>query len=545
MLDAARREKVGFVVADADDLKALGELVKKVQEERLFLRQSNNAIHRYKKAKKYTYAAEMKARRTESQERLKPLEERLAAAMSPLRELPEGTVHLQAATSVKPGLSLLLPNEQHAQVRSLLDNYRRGVSVAPKAGLIGDGVGLLVFVAQLVNLMQVRKEVMAQPDQGKVKTPYLSSLLTTAAAGFGAAQGIADTALNAQATELAKNLKAVELKAVHVQMGKLHIGLGAVGYVAGMIAATMSLNSSHGKWLNAAREGNTFAQTGAMLSMMGNSGFMVANTYGLVETGVAAQRVLAVAVQPEKRIAAWAAAGVRLSAVFFRVNVVGILSTALELSGNWFHNRNDLSRHDRWLQTTPWSQLPEQRLSQPIEKFQTRLHAQVKAPKIEVLLSPKNDQDIQSKRVRLHFPMTSSDDLMKPLNSNAAKTMLKIGAYKVRTHTTKGPNVERWSVVSDSLFENILRVQVFPLILELEVPTNWSHPTATEQDDLVITAMFGDLCPHDENYELNVYQLRAPIYGSTEQLADIHLEPQGEECNYLLIRSLELPQKEN
>lgn len=544
MLDAARREKASFVVADADDLKALGQLVKALQEDRTLLRKLNNEVRRYNKAKNYSYASDLKAVRTDTQGRLSVVETKLATLLSPLHNLPDGAMHLQTATTAKPGLALVLPNEQHMQVRSLLDNYRRGVNIAPKVGLIGDGVGLLVFVAQLVNLVQVRREVTAQLEHEKDRTPYLSSLLTTVAAGFGAAQGIADTALGAHASELANSLKGGELKRVHVQMGKLHIGLGAFGYSAGMIAATMSLNSSHSKWLNAAREGNGGAQTGAMLSMMGNTGFITSNAYGLRETGVAVKNVLAVALQPEKRLAAWAAAGVRLSTVFFRVNMVGILSTALELSGVWLHNRNNLSRHDRWLQTTPWSQFPKLRLSQPLAEFQKRLHAQIKAPKIEVLVIPKNDQNVKSKRVHLHFPMTSGDDLKKPLDSNAPKSMLRIGAYKVRTHTTKGRQVERWFVVSDPLFENVLIAQVFPLILELEVPAEWSEPSATEHEDLVITAMFGDLRPQDGNYELNIYQLRAPLYGSTEQLTDIHLEPQGETCNYLLIQPLELPQKE-
>jgi hypothetical protein len=545
MLDAARREKVSFQVADADDLKALGKLVKEVQEERQYLRYLNNEIRSDKKAKKYSYAQDMKDRRTQTQERLKPLEERLAGAMSPLRELPDRAVHLQAATSVKPGLALVLQNEQHVQVRSLMENYRLGVSVAPKAGLIGDGVGLLVFVAQLVNFVQVWREVKNSSDEQKGLSPILSPLVTTAAAGFGAVQGMADTALNAQATHLSKALKAAELKSVHVQMGKLHIGLGTAGYFVGAVASLININASHSNWLNAAREGNVGAQAGAALSMAGSSGYFLSNGYGLQQSGMALKNVLDVIWQPEARAAAWAIAGPRLATVFFRTTVAGILFTALELSGTWLYNRYNLSRHDRWLQSTPWSQFPEQRLSLPIETFQTHLHAQAKAPKIEVLVSPKNDQGVQSKRVRLHFPITSHDDLMNPLNSNAAKTMLQIGAYKVRTHTIKGPEVERWSVVTDSLFEDIQIIQAFPLILESEVPADWSRPTATEQDDVVITAMFGDLRPQDGNYELNIYQLRAALYGSSEQLADIHLKPQGDECNYLSVKPLQLPHKDD
>ena len=57
--------------------------------------------------------------------------------------------------------------------------------------------------------------------------------------------------------------------------------------------------------------------------------------------------------------------------------------------------------------------------------------------------------------------------------------------------------------------------------------------------------MFGDLRPEIGNYELNIYQLRASLYDSSEPLADINLEPQGEECNYLLVQPRQLPQKED
>jgi hypothetical protein len=94
---------------------------------------------------------------------------------------------------------------------------------------------------------------------------FASSVFATTAAGFGAAQGIADTALSAHATELAMNLKKAELMNVHVQMGKLHISLGLVGYLAGVAAASMSLSSSYNNWQDATRRGNREAQVGATL----------------------------------------------------------------------------------------------------------------------------------------------------------------------------------------------------------------------------------------------------------------------------------------
>ena len=106
--------------------------------------------------------------------------------MSPLAELQGETTHLQAPAPGKPGLALVFPPRQHAEVRSVLENYRRGVKVAPKAGLLGDGAGLLVFVAQVVNLVQVTREVYSQPEQTKYLW-LIGPAAATAAAGFGAA----------------------------------------------------------------------------------------------------------------------------------------------------------------------------------------------------------------------------------------------------------------------------------------------------------------------------------------------------------------------
>jgi hypothetical protein len=229
-------------------------------------------------------------------------EAQLSRFISPIGALPEDTTHLQAASSGKPGLTLVFPPQQHAEMRSLLDNYRNGVTVAPKAGLLGDGAGLLVFVAQVVNFLQVRSEVDAIPGDNGDRRAYWNSMAATVAAGFGAAQGITDTALSAHAAELGKNLNKAELMGVHVQMGKLHISLGIVGYLGGVAAASMSLASSYNNWQDAVRNGNRKAQAGATLSMLGNSGFIASNSYGATQTAIAFKHVLATARHSRRRL---------------------------------------------------------------------------------------------------------------------------------------------------------------------------------------------------------------------------------------------------
>ena len=190
-------------------------------------------------------------------------------------------------------------------------------------------------MVQALNLWQVMAETFTEHQRSRM--PFFSALMATGAAGFAAAQGVFDTALTARSAVLAKGLQNHAVAHVHVQMGKLHIGLGGMTYVLGAIAASTSLYSYQSNWEQAVRSGSGGAQAGAIMSMAGSGGLLTSNLYGLSSTVSAAYAVL-MAEHGAARTAAWAAAGVRLSSVFFRVNLVGALFTALELGGNYLYN---------------------------------------------------------------------------------------------------------------------------------------------------------------------------------------------------------------
>ncbi|HEX8543988.1 MAG TPA: toxin VasX, partial [Pseudomonas sp.] len=155
LLDAARREGVTFVVGNAEDAKHAGKTVEEVLGLRRQLTSVKSVAQHRKSQDKFWYltpqAQSFKDREHVLKLSLQEQEAQLARFISPIGALPEDATHLQAASSGKPGLTLVFPPQQHAEMRSLLDNYRNGVTVAPKAGLLGDGAGLLVFVAQVVN----------------------------------------------------------------------------------------------------------------------------------------------------------------------------------------------------------------------------------------------------------------------------------------------------------------------------------------------------------------------------------------------------------
>ncbi|MEB0048865.1 hypothetical protein QN373_26375, partial [Pseudomonas sp. Dout3] len=107
------------------------------------------------------------------------------------------------------------------------------------------------------------------------------------------------------------------LESVHVQMGKMHIGLGFFTYGLGLVSSLSSLNTQHQNWQQATRSGNRAAQNSAALATVGASGMVTVNTYGLSHTVHASFKVMT-AGSAAARTAAWAAAGTRLSTVFFR-----------------------------------------------------------------------------------------------------------------------------------------------------------------------------------------------------------------------------------
>jgi len=543
ILDAARREHVTFQFASAEDLQHLGKTLQAVQQRRIYLRSLTNYARERKAHDPYWHQSDdadwIKERRQKTQQSLSELEQHMAKAMSPVADLPTDSTHLQTASSGKPGLALVFPAQQHREVRSVLESYRKGVMTAPKAGLLGDGVGLLVFVAQVVNLVVVRRETLAQPDKSRDESAYRSAQAATAAAGFGAAQGIADTALSAHAAELAKNLKNAELLGVHVQMGKLHIGLGMAGYLGGMIASSMSLASSHKNWQDSVRNGNRDAQIGATLSMLGNSGFLASNSYGFAHTIQAFRHVLAAEAGSAARTAAWAAAGVRLSTIFLRFNVAGILLTALELSGSWYYNRNNLSRHDRWLLSTPWGQGqdPDQCLSLSLAHYLKELRAHYQAPRIQIIPS----SDDVPRQFLLHFPTLYAVELTKPVGSHASAAVLNIGGYQViREQTGRDRTPERWRPLDEALEDRLCIKQLNPLIVELKDVRGLVRSDQISHTDIVLSIQLGPIISTGQ-HEANVYEVRFPVLDEIGDFPAVDLDPPGQQCEYFKINPDLLP----
>lgn len=548
LLDAARHTGLTFTFAsDAEKAvlqRDLRDVIDNRGELRRLLRERKRvkASAGHKSANAQALLAEI--RRVRAQ--LDALEPRLVAALSPIAELPENSVRVAGAAPGRAGITLILPPAQLQQVASGLRNLRNGYSTAGNFSRLGDGVGLAVFVAQMVNLVQTWRETMAQAKDERKWRPLVNALFATSAAGFAAAQAIADTALSARRAQLVQGLQNHALKAVHVQMGKLHFGLGGFGYFAGIAASAMSSLDHHGEWLDAVRSGNTRAQQGAAMALVGSSGMLASNAYGLGHTGHAGWEVVKNASNLTARRTAWAVAGTRLSSVFLRFNIVGAFFTALELGGTWWYNRNNTTPHDDWLSSTPWGRDAARRQDYPLATYQQRLLGVIQAPSVQVvhgshgswwrdwLLSPASSE------ITLALPGLGRTALAAPLAGRPA-ARLGLGAYRIRTTSYgRGQSLVQWHPISELIADDLQLAADEPILLRVPRPVaqDGFSGGVTHEDlllDIVIERLDEQGHYRPEHHMIRLSPHREGDYTPTQQTI------QGQAAPLLLVDPLLLP----
>ncbi|MBJ7375164.1 MAG: hypothetical protein JHD19_27215 [Pseudomonas sp.] len=338
-------------------------------------------------------------------------------------------------------------------------------------------MGLLVVLVQVVNLVGAYREVMKQTRDRKKRADFFAALAATGAAGFTAAQGLADTALKARSTSLVGSLQLEALQQVRVQMGKLHVGLGFFTYFFGLRTSITSLGNQDRKWQDAIRSGTPSEQRAAALATLGAAGMVAANGYGASNTVYASFKVFT-APNSSARTAAWAAAGTRLSLVFFRFNLAGALFTVLEFVGTWLFNRYNLSAHEKWLKITPWSRDDEMRGDHSLDDYQNYLAFLIHAPYAQSGPDPSDTWlktllfGAKPSDIHLVLPRLALNDLLPPLNGKPSQR-LGIGGHRLVAplHGRGVPQVRK-EVISEEILSSlrIVKSSTDGLVLCLQYP---------------------------------------------------------------------------
>ncbi|WP_448646505.1 toxin VasX [Pseudomonas mohnii] len=526
LFDAARTSGVTFTVASPAEQAALQREIKDLLSERDYLktlnRERNQLTHnKNRQGHKTPRAVELQHEIVRVRAQLALIEGRLAKALSPIAELPDESARLYGATPARAGVTVLFPPAQQQELRSLLGNIRSGLGGVSTGSLVKtEGMGLVVVLVQVVNLVGVAREVRRQAPNERVWKPFAEAVAATGAAGFTAAQSLADTALKVRSKALVAGLQHQAVQNAHVQMGKLHIGLGFFTYGFGFVSSAISLKKQIKNWQQATRSGNRPAQGAAALATLGAGGMVTANAYGMTNTVHATFNVLT-APNSAARKAAWAAAGTRLSTVFFRFNLAGALFTVLELSGSWLFNRYNLSAHDKWLKTTPWSRDAEMRGDHSLDEYQSYLAFLIHAPYAQLGPTPYDSwlKNLLFKAklsdIHLVLPRVTLETLLPPFGGKPTHR-LGIGAHRISLplHSQGAPR-ERKDVISDEVVSSLRIVRSTPdgLVLCLRYPVN---PGA-------------EYTPAKETLELAVCIQALNAKGEwASRTSVIHVDPRGE-----------------
>ncbi|WP_445011374.1 toxin VasX [Vreelandella stevensii] len=430
IVDAARINQARFVVSAA----SLDELMRLVQDT-LRMRQQLTSLNNRRQQASGRERRELNAQRRELQSRLTVNEQNLAAALSPVGEAGANDLMLSQGGAGSAGLVVEFDDAAKAvAVGRVTSNLRQGIYRAPPAALLGDGVGLLVFVGQAVNLWALRKAMNEASESGddkeimKARINMFGAAFATAAAGFMAAQSIGNTALEVRAQTLASALRASQSNGIYAQLGKMHFGLGFAGYLAGFAAAGFSLNNNRNNWQGAVRSGNGNAQSAAAMAVAGDVGLMGTYGYGVSSTLRTGVGVIL------NKATTWSMAGPYLASVFWRVNVIGLTFSVLQLGATWFYNRQNISQHDQWLLTSPWGlEGGNERLDHYLQELQ-RITQAAHITLEEVYSDswvPNFLRDPEHYIMALHLPGLVPESLQPPLVGKASMR-ISLKAWQVQ-----------------------------------------------------------------------------------------------------------------
>jgi hypothetical protein len=431
MLDAINAGEAEFKVASAGELATFRDNLLRLMamSERLTdLSRQHEVVksqqgHRSAEARRLV--EEFKATREEH----RVLGEHVAAALSPVEEVDAG-FRLEPAVTGRAGLTLLLPSARQQALGETMASFRAGRMPNIRANLMGDGLGVLVAVVQAGNLYSVLEQTFSGTNQGTSWRPLVESLAATSSAGFAAAQGIQDTLLTARAQALANAWQRGALKAVHIRLGMLHLGLGVISYFAGTVSGAVSTYKHGSEWIDAVKSGNGVAASGAALGMVGSGGLTVTQGYGFTQTFRSAVQVVQ-ATRGEERALAWATTGTRLSSLFARLNLFGLAFTVFELAGTWLYNHYNLSERDKWLLSTPWSADSDRNQNLPLAAYEERLAALGEAVSMTPVDGSKDGDN--SNKVALNLSALPRTALVRNLGLRTPEPRrLSVSAWRVQ-----------------------------------------------------------------------------------------------------------------
>ena len=425
MLDAARSGELDFRLSSQDEFNRftqdLDELIH-LNGELSDMRDERDRLNDLRR-NNTSEAEALIERFKQTREHQETVGRRIAESMSPVDD-GEG-VRLVEGNPGRAGVVVAMSAANQQQIGGYIREIWKGAASAPRLNVAGDTAAVFVAVAQTVTLHKAISHFISGEAGERHLAPIANAFLGASAAGFAAAQGLADTALTVRAAQLADNLQSTAFTTINARLGVLHVSLGIPAYLAGFLASSASLFHHGSNWLESMRRGNGEAQVGATMGIVGSGGLAGTSAHGFYHSASALLDVMQNARGSDARSAAWSRAGTRLASVFRLTSIFGLAFTAVELTGTWLYNRYNQDDFDRWLQSTPWTADPDRFTDDSLDDYQQALINITK--KVAMTRAAPN----AAERV-IELPQLAFNDLLPSAPGLSANVSPSIMAWRIQ-----------------------------------------------------------------------------------------------------------------
>ncbi|TFH93410.1 toxin VasX [Vibrio ouci] len=351
VLKAYRNSDITLGFASEEELHKFNSLTKqatKIRNENTSLKNTMRQVwaeHRKKGRTGQPDLYELKESHKANQLELSKLETKIHSSISPLGDGPE-----KAGFYIKG-----LTEAQKLDVKVLASDYRSIKSVNVLNSLkVWDGLGAMIAGFAVYNAISIYNRQLSASTQNINYTLLFKETTTALSAIFGFVQGVREgydkAALNNVSHSKSKLLYGATL-------GRWSATLGSIAYFFGLSASATKTYQSGLLLSEAIKKGDIASSLKYGTDVMAETTMTLVNGAGFVRATKVGWAVMNT--DKAARAAIWAMNSDRLLSIGLRVNMIGLIVSAVQLGVTAGYNYFSLSDYMQWFKDSSWGDTPK------------------------------------------------------------------------------------------------------------------------------------------------------------------------------------------
>lgn len=279
-----------------------------------------------------------------NQKRLFEIETKINNAIEPYGEGPAKVgFHIKGLTDA-----------QKADIKQMASDLRSAKQIKVVKNLNGwDGLAAVLAGFAVYNAAKSVKDYMNNPNKKGVLLAMERDISNAVGACFGLAQGIR------AGYDLAavNNVQSATAKLVYgAKLGKWTTALGGAAYFFGLPTSSIKSIEAYQKLHESVIKGDQAGMIKNAVDMSAEGTMAVVNGYGFVQSAMVGRAVF-VADKASKAVI-WASNSARLLSIGARINLIGLIVSAVQLGGTVIYNRWNLTKYMQWFEHCQWGDEP-------------------------------------------------------------------------------------------------------------------------------------------------------------------------------------------